>query len=73
MGIIMYIERIKHALWILDIWYAAGTTQFVTNLNSPNLNQYHRKKLKFITMGLIQHDRHLLGTVSQSLQPKDIV
>lgn len=54
----MDIKRIRKALDILEIWYSAGTTQFVINLNN-NPKHYYRIKLKYITMGLIQHDRYL--------------
>lgn len=56
----MNLKRTHNALSILETWYSAATTQFVIHLNDKNVNYYHRQKLKFKTMGLIQHDRYLL-------------
>ena len=44
------IKTIKHALWSLDLWYAAAENQRKQN-----------RWLLFRTKGLISHDRHLRG------------
>lgn len=56
----MNLKRTHNALSVLETWYSAGTTQFVIHLNDKNVNHFYRQKLKFKTMGLIQHDRYLL-------------
>ena len=64
------IKRINEALVILEQWYSSGSTQFIIHLNDKNVNYYHRQKLKFKTMGLIQHDRHLIENMILNTKDK---